>query len=235
MADPQPFEKGGVEGWRGVEDWDGGGESLEQGDEVLSCVSGELVQSIGSSSSSPSSFSSRFSDRGSRDRGRPESPAMRVPLPSLISFTSPKSLSSSLSLFVSPFTVSASDMDSSSVRTVFGADVRFGGGVHGSEWQRLCLLGWSPPSVSDAEGSSQSGGGGRVKVREMTDLLGDLPYGHQRFEVLIGLVGVDVVEGAAVSGIPIGGCEVYCHLGQKHTHTHSLTQHEWAWTDNDML
>lgn len=63
-------------------------------------------------------------------------------------------------------------MDSSSVRTVVGADVRFGGGVHGSEWQRLCLLGWSLPSVSDAEGSSQSGGGGRVKVREMTDLLG---------------------------------------------------------------
>jgi len=52
-------------------------------------------------------------------------------------------------------------------------------------------------------------------------VLADLPYSHQRFEVLIGLVGVDVVEGAAVSGIPIGCCEIYCHLGQKHTHTHS--------------
>lgn len=51
-------------------------------------------------------------------------------------------------------------------------------------------------------------------------VLADLPHSHQRFEVLIGLVGVDVVERAAVSGIPIGCCEVYCHLGQKHTHTH---------------
>lgn len=125
---------------------------------MLSCVSGELVQSMGSSSSSSLSWSSRSSDRGS-----PESP------PSMTSFSSPNSLSSSL---CASFPTSTSDMDSSSVRTVFGADVRFGGGVHGSEWQRLCLLGWSLPSVSDAEGSSQSGGGGRVKVREMTDLLG---------------------------------------------------------------
>ena len=50
-------------------------------------------------------------------------------------------------------------------------------------------------------------------------VLADLPHSHQRFEVLIGLVGVDVVEGAAVSGIPIGRCEVYCHLGQRDTHT----------------
>lgn len=132
---------------------------------MLSCVSGELVQSMGSSSpsSSSSSLSSRSSERGSRDKGRPES------LPSLTSFSSSNSLSCSL---ISPFTASTADGDSSSERTVFGADVRFGGGVHGSEWQRLCLLGWSPLSVSDAEGSSQSGGGGRVKVREMTDLLG---------------------------------------------------------------
>lgn len=42
--------------------------------------------------------------------------------------------------------------------------------MHGSEWQRRCLLGRSSQSIS--EGSLQSGGGGRVKVREMTDLLG---------------------------------------------------------------
>lgn len=47
-------------------------------------------------------------------------------------------------------------------------------------------------------------------------VLADLPYSHQSFEVLIGLVRVDVVEGAAVSRIPIGCCEVYCHLRKKH-------------------
>lgn len=58
-------------------------------------------------------------------------------------------------------------------------------------------------------------------------VLADLPYSHQRFQVLIGLVGVDVVKGAAVSGIPIGRCEVYCHLAKKHTHKRTLTtQHE---------
>lgn len=129
---------------------------------MLSCVSGELVQSIGSSSSF--SWPDRSSDSGSRDRGRPESPSCPITV------SSPNSLSFSLIPFVSPFTESTSYGDSSPVRTVFGADVRYGGGVHGSEWQRLCLLGWSPQSVS--EGSSQSGGGGRVKVREMTDLLG---------------------------------------------------------------
>lgn len=56
------------------------------------------------------------------------------------------------------------------MRALLGADVMCGGGVQGSEWQRLCLLGISQPSAS--EGTSQSGGGGRVKVREMTDLLG---------------------------------------------------------------
>lgn len=69
MADRQPFWKGGVDGWRGVEASEGGIESLEQGVEAVSWVSGELVQSIGSSSPS----FSWPSDRGSRDRGRPES------------------------------------------------------------------------------------------------------------------------------------------------------------------
>lgn len=42
--------------------------------------------------------------------------------------------------------------------------------MHGSEWQRLCLLGQSSQSTS--EGSLQSSGGGRAKVSEITDLLG---------------------------------------------------------------
>lgn len=64
-------------------------------------------------------------------------------------------------------------------------------------------------------------------------VLADLPYRHQRFEVLVGLVGVDVVEGAAVSGIPIGRCEVYRHLGQQDTH--ACAQAAWVGTNDDML
>lgn len=63
-------------------------------------------------------------------------------------------------------------------------------------------------------------------------VLADLPHSYQSFEVLVGLVGVDVVEGAAVSGIPVGGCEVDCHLGQKHTHAHRVSGHG---TDNETL
>jgi len=62
-------------------------------------------------------------------------------------------------------------------------------------------------------------------------VLADLPYSHQRFEVLIGLVRVYVVEGAAVSRVPIGRCEVNCHLGQKHTQTHSHSK--WPQTGTD--
>lgn len=137
---------------------------MEQGDGLLPCVSGELAQSIGSSSSSSFSWPGRSNDKGSRDRGRPES------LPSSVTFSSSNSLSFSLILSVCPFKESTSHKDSSLVRTVLEAEVRCGGGVHGSEWQRLCLLGWSPLPAS--EELSQSGGGGRVKVSEMTDLLG---------------------------------------------------------------
>lgn len=43
-------------------------------------------------------------------------------------------------------------------------------------------------------------------------VLADLSNSHQSFEVLIGLVGMDVVEGAAVPWIPVGCCKVYRHL-----------------------
>lgn len=56
-------------------------------------------------------------------------------------------------------------------------------------------------------------------------VLADLSYSHQRFEVLIWLVRVDVVEGAAVPRIPIGCCEVYCHLGRTEIHTHTYSAH----------
>lgn len=55
-------------------------------------------------------------------------------------------------------------------------------------------------------------------------VLADLAYSHQRFQVLVGLVGVDVVEGAAVSRVSVGRREVYCHLGQRRTMT--VTQRE---------
>lgn len=34
-------------------------------------------------------------------------------------------------------------------------------------------------------------------------VLADLPHGHQGLQVLVGLVRVDVVQGAAVPGVPI--------------------------------
>lgn len=52
-------------------------------------------------------------------------------------------------------------------------------------------------------------------------VLADLADGHQGFQVLVRLVGVDVVEGAAVPGIPVGSCEVYGHLRHTHTYTHT--------------
>lgn len=105
MADCQPFSRGGVDGCRGVEASEGGIESLEQGD--VSWVSGELVQSIGSSSPSLS----WPSDRGSRDRGRPES------LPSS------SSRSCSDDPFVSPFRESTSYEGSAPVTSEPGVDV----------------------------------------------------------------------------------------------------------------
>lgn len=107
MADRQPFSNGGVDGWRGVEASEGGIESLEEGDEVVSWVSGELVQSIGSSSPSLS----WPSDRGSRERGRPES------LPSS------SSLSFSNNPFESPLRESTSYEGSAPVTSELGVDV----------------------------------------------------------------------------------------------------------------
>ena len=46
-------------------------------------------------------------------------------------------------------------------------------------------------------------------------VLTDLSHCYQGLEVLIGLVGVDVVQGATVPGVPIGGCEINGYL-KKH-------------------
>lgn len=54
-------------------------------------------------------------------------------------------------------------------------------------------------------------------------VLADLADGHQGFQVLVRLVGVDVVEGAAVPGIPVGSREVYGHLRHTHAHAHAHT------------
>lgn len=43
-------------------------------------------------------------------------------------------------------------------------------------------------------------------------VLTDLSHGHQGLQVLVGLEGVDVVQGAAVSGVTVGGREVDGHL-----------------------
>lgn len=45
-------------------------------------------------------------------------------------------------------------------------------------------------------------------------VLADLADSHKGFQVLIRLVGVDVVEGAAVPRIPVRSREVYGHLRQ---------------------
>lgn len=43
-------------------------------------------------------------------------------------------------------------------------------------------------------------------------VLADLPHSDQRLQVLVGLVGVDVVQGAAVPGVSVGGGEVNGNL-----------------------
>lgn len=78
--------------------------------------------------------------------------------------------------------------------------------MQGSEWQRLCLLGMSTASASDAVVSSQSGGGGSVKVREMTDLLGVSnslifpPLRSSLWEKGLNRAGGAKVAGGGVSG-----------------------------------
>lgn len=61
-------------------------------------------------------------------------------------------------------------------------------------------------------------------------ILADLPHSHQCFQVLIGLVGVDVVEGAAVPRITVGRRKVYCHLRQIHTQKRTLPELECSQT-----
>ena len=46
-------------------------------------------------------------------------------------------------------------------------------------------------------------------------VLANLSHCHQGLQVLIGLVGVNVVQGTAVPGVPIGGREIYSYLEEK--------------------
>lgn len=80
--------------------------------------------------------------------------------------------------------------------------------------------------VGQVDGMGQgdrSGQGGRARQRVEGRLgtegqappvivLADLSHGHQGLQVLVGLEGVDIVQGAAVAGVTIGGCEVDGHL-----------------------
>lgn len=55
-------------------------------------------------------------------------------------------------------------------------------------------------------------------------ILADLAHGHQRPQVLVGLVRVDVVEGAAVPWVTIGGCEVDGYRAVDLAATHDVIQ-----------
>ena len=66
-------------------------------------------------------------------------------------------------------------------------------------------------SIEEAEWS------GRIPVV----VLADLSYSDQSLQILIGLVGVNVMERTAVLGVTVGCCEVYGDLRNTHTHTGS--------------
>ena len=61
---------------------------------------------------------------------------------------------------------------------------------------------------------SPRGGGGSPPVV----VLADLAHGHQGLQVLVGLVGVNVVQRAAVTRVPVGGGEVDGHLRREVEH-----------------
>lgn len=46
-------------------------------------------------------------------------------------------------------------------------------------------------------------------------ILANLSHSHQGLQVLIGLVWVDVVQGTAVPGVSVRGCEIYSYLKRK--------------------
>lgn len=102
------------------------------------------------------------------------------------------------------------------------------GGDPGAEAQGGELLVAGKEQRSDPAGSPPrrpgDAGHSRVGSDRRTDgwtdepaspvvVLADLAHGDQGLQVLVGLVGVDVVQGAAVAGVPVGGREVDGHLG----------------------
>ena len=46
-------------------------------------------------------------------------------------------------------------------------------------------------------------------------VLANLPHGHQGLQVLAGLAGVDIAQGTAVTGVPVGGSGIYSYLEEK--------------------
>lgn len=47
-----------------------------------------------------------------------------------------------------------------------------------------------------------------AELKRPVVVLADFSHGHQSLQVLVGLVRVDVVQGAAVSRVSVGCCEV---------------------------
>lgn len=60
-------------------------------------------------------------------------------------------------------------------------------------------------------------------------VLADLPHGDQSLQVLVGLVGVDVVQRAAVPGVPVGGREVDGNLEARKKEKKKLYCHHTKW------
>lgn len=71
-------------------------------------------------------------------------------------------------------------------------------------------------------GSLRAGGVGSWGGRTCL-VLADLAHGHQGLQVLVGVEGVDVMRGAAVPGVTVGGCEVAGHLWRPHNDP------RWSW------
>lgn len=52
----------------------------------------------------------------------------------------------------------------------------------------------------------------KQKIDKPVIVLTDLPHCYQSLQILVGLVGVDVVQWAAVPGVSVGGCEINGNL-----------------------
>lgn len=64
----------------------------------------------------------------------------------------------------------------------------------------------------------------KQKIDKPIIVLTDLPHCYQSLQVLIGLVRVDVVQWAAVPGVPIGGCKINGNLARKMYKMSNMTE-----------